>query len=475
MKAYLSILNTLETEKIQEATLKLLENTGVSVGSDAVVEHLAACGAKTIGNNVRFPHEMVIEALQASSPKITYAGMDDRRSFTFPEGNRTFLSTSGYGAFYYPEPGAKRRMSTAQDLVKIATLAEQLDDIDFFWPTTMPTEESVTAIQEMQSYNVAVRHTGKHVEVSCSSPEAAEWEVRLAEALAGGSEELKKRPLLSVVASPTTPLAFEKATVEAYPILAKAGVPLNPMNVPIAGSTAPATFAGTLTVGNAEQLAALTILKSYNPDAPFVYSGDENSADMATGNISFLGFAPDYDLFSVAAADIARAYGLPNCVGHGCNENKVFTSVDAFMSNVMRIAYTLTTRTDLSVWVGGADSSIATSIWDIMLDIEAIKYAKAYCKELEVSDETIGLEAIDEVGPHGEFMSSPHTLEHFREELNIISPEKSYLFADGGTDYVQKAFDKGNEIIENAMPFELGEDLAKELDGIMAAARKALA
>jgi len=130
------------------------------------------------------------------------------------------------------------------------------------------------------------------------------------------------------------------------------------------------------------------------------------------------------------------------------------------------------TRTDLACWIGSTDDALATSIWDIMLDVEALKYAKGYCKTLAVDDETLALDAIHEAGPHGEFMSSPHTFEHFRDELNMLAPEKSYLFDDDGRDYIHKAYDKGKEIIANATPYEIEENLASELDSIMATARK---
>jgi len=473
MKTYLTMLDEGEIEKIHEATLKLLETTGVNIDSDDVASHLASKGAKVIGNNVRFPREMVLEALGMLNHEVRYAGLDDTKSFTFPHGTTTFNSTSGYGAFYYPEPGAKRRMSTSEDLVLMAKLADSLDVVDFFWPITMPTEEMNNSIQEIRAFDEAARHTGKHIECSCSSPAAAAWQVRMAEALAGGSDELRRNPILSVVASPTTPLGFEKATAEAYPIMAKAGVPINPMNVPIAGSTAPATFAGTLLIANAEQIATLLIAKSYNPDAPVVYSGDLCAANMHTGNLSYTN--PDYDLFSVAGGDIARSYGWPCCVGHGSNERKEIVSVDVLMGNMIKIAYNQTTRTDLSVWMGSADDSIATSIWDIMIDAETLKYAKAYCKQAEVNDDTLALDVIDQVGPHGEFISSEHTFEHFRDELNMLNIEDSYLLQDDGTDYMHRAYTKGCELIEAAPEATLDDDRAVQLDELMAQAREELA
>jgi len=474
MKAYLTMLEDSECEQIHAATLELLETIGVSVASDDVAAHLASKGAMVIDDLVRFPRKMVEEALEMRDRKILFAAMDDRRSFAIPHKNTTFNATSGFDIYYYPEPGKPRRLSNARDLAKVASLADAVEEIDFFWPTVMPTEETSVPLQEIQALNVSARHTGKHIECSCTTAEAARWEVRLAEALAGGSEELRKRPIISACSWPTSPLGFEKGTAEAFSVLAAAGVPITPMGVPLAGATAPATYAGTLTIANAEVLASLIIAKSYNPDESVIYSTDICSVDIETGDFSYVDPDSDYDLFSVASADMARFYDMPSSVAHGSNERKEIVSLDALMNNVNRQAYNQSTRSDLSVWIGGTDNSLATSIWDIMLDVEALRYAKPYCKEPLVNSRTIALPLIAEVGPHGEFLSCRQTNENYPNEMNVLDPAESYLFEDDGRDYIQKAYEKGLEVLERANPYMLDESITAELDKLMESARREL-
>ena len=468
MKAVITFLSRDEVEQIHEATLEVLEKTGIFVDSEEVQARLKNKGAMVDGHHVKLPKEMVREAISQISHTVLFAARDSKRDFVIPYRNTTYNSTAGYSAFIYDEPGQTRRLSTAEDLEKTARLCDALDEVDFFWPIVMPTEEDVAELQEISALNTSIRHIAKHIECSCASRGAAEWQVRIAEAVAGGSDALRKRPLFSAVASPTTPLAFESFTTDAMMVLSRAGVPVTPMNVPLGGTTAPCSFAGALVVTNAEQLATLVILKAFNPEAPMVYSADTGSADLRTGNVSYNN--PDYDLYSFACAQLARFYDIPCTVGSGSYEMKDFSSITGFNQNVLKAAINQMSMTDGACWIGSLDDSTATSFWDIVLDCEVSKYAKLYCKELAVDAKSLALDVIHEVGPRGEYMSHEHTLENFRSEITLTGVEDSVLFK-GEKNFIDYAREKAEEILKTHEPEPLDEALLKELDEMMKAAR----
>ncbi|MCL1895095.1 MAG: trimethylamine methyltransferase family protein [Clostridiales bacterium] len=472
MKAVITFLSQDEIQQIHEATLSVLERTGVIIDSEAARALLGKKGAKVTGNNVRFPKEMVEEAIGQINKTVLFAARDPVKDFTIPYRNTTFNATSGYSPFIYDEPGGERRRTTAKDLEEAARLCDALPEVDFFWPITMPTEEACGELEEISALDVSIRNITKHIECSCSSGAAAEWQVRIAQAAAGGADALRKRPLFSAVSSPTTPLSIESFICDALEVFAKAGVPVTPMNVPLGGTTAPCSFAGTLVVTNAEQLATLLILKAWDPDAPMVYSADTGSADLRTGNVAYNN--PDYDLYSFACAQLARFYDIPCTVGSGSYEERSFGTLAGFNQNVLKTAINQMSMTDGACWIGSLDDCLATSWWDIVLDAEVLKYAKLYCKELSVDANSLALDVIHEVGPRGEFISHEHTLENFRHEITLTSVEDSYLFASG-RDFIELAREKADGILNNHVPAPLDDALVKELDGYMEAARSGLA
>ena len=80
----------------------------------------------------------------------------------------------------------------------------------------------------------------------------AHYSLLMAEVIAGGSELMRARPPLSSLVCTIAPLAQDKEGIEGAMRFAEAGVPVGFMSMPNIGSTAPATMASALIIGNAE-------------------------------------------------------------------------------------------------------------------------------------------------------------------------------------------------------------------------------
>jgi len=63
------------------------------------------------------------------------------------------------------------------------------------------------------------------------------------------------------------------------------------------------------------------------------------------------------------------------------------------------------------------ESSMTVSFEHFVMNDEIIGRALRILKEIEVDADHLALEAIQEVGPGGNFMTSPHTLAHLRTEF----------------------------------------------------------
>ena len=74
----------------------------------------------------------------------------------------------------------------------------------------------------------------------------------MAELVAGGRDELRARPLFSVILCTVSPLHQERFGMDLAFALADAGIPIFLYPMPILGATAPVTPAGTAVVNNTE-------------------------------------------------------------------------------------------------------------------------------------------------------------------------------------------------------------------------------
>ena len=463
MEAVLGFLSGDEIEKIHKASLIVLEKTGIKVESESVRHLLAQHGAKVGGNIVRLPQEMVREAISQIRRKFILAARDPSCDLIVPSMNTTYNTTSGYAPFVHDFETDQRRSATGRDLRDFAVLADYLDSVSFFWPIAMPTD-GPPQIEELSALDISLRNIRKHVQCSSSVGKTASWQVRLAELVAGGEKELREKPIFSAVSSPVSPLTFEKEAVEAMVILARAGIPVVPMNMALGGTTAPSTIAGILVMANAEEIATLVILKCANPEAAMIYASDSGPANMRTGEVNYQ--APEYPLTGAALAQVARYYGLPSMVAHGSSE-EMPVDIIGLERNLLRVLLSQATRTDLSSWMGSRSSAISGSMTSLVMDAEIYEHALAYLRQFSVDAVTLAVDVINEIGPSGHFLSHKHTVQHFRKELWTKRINENLVLNPGKDSYAARAKEKVKEVLSVHSVPPLEEDLLKEMDSLM--------
>jgi len=97
-------------------------------------------------------------------------------------------------------------------------------------------------------------------------------------------------------------------------------------------------------------------------------------------------------------------------------------------------------------------------------------------KGTEVTDETLAVDVIKEVGPEGNFLGHKHTLKHIRDELHIPTlfdrnPEAAWVKA-GSKPLHQVAKEKAQKILKEHHPQPLPSDIQTKLSEIVMQAEK---
>jgi trimethylamine--corrinoid protein Co-methyltransferase len=84
------------------------------------------------------------------------------------------------------------------------------------------------------------------------------------------------------------------------------------------------------------------------------------------------------------------------------------------------------------------------------------------------------------VGPAGNFLAEEHTVRHFRDEMWLPGPawtRQAYDLwqSDGGTSFADRLRERVQNILATHRPVPLDEALAREIDRIVARARREIA
>ena len=121
--------------------------------------------------------------------------------------------------------------------------------------------------------------------------------------------------------------------------------------------------------------------------------------------------------------------------------------------------------------VGYLESGLCNSFEQIAICDELINYVKTFMQGLEVSEETLALDLIDEVGPDGDFMGTRHTVDHFKEHWypQLFNRQAHDEWAAAGSLTLrEKARARVEEILLNHQPEPLPAGVQIKIDEIAA-------
>jgi trimethylamine--corrinoid protein Co-methyltransferase len=408
-----NILTREEVGRIHTATLDVIESVGVRFPSPQALDILEAHGAQVDRATMvaRVPGETIEEFLAKAPPFYTLSALDPQLDLPL-DGRHSYLATDGCGVEILDVFSGERRAATKRDVADIARVADALPAIAFHWVplSAQDCPPATRSLHELEAiWTVSRKHVQTETVVTAREARAA---VEMAAVLAGGREALRRRPVLSIMQCSVSPLAHERGSLEAGLVAAEAGLPVGFMTMASAVSTAPATLAGTLVVGNAEVLSALALMQMAQPGCPVFYAAAQTSADLRTGG--YTGGGPEDFLFGAASNVLADFYNVPLSMGAyatGAKEPGWQAGVDNSFSAFVAVS----TGSDMLLGAGLLHGSRIFSYEELLMDIEIWSILHAMFQGIGVSDDTLALDAIRDVGPGGNFFAHRHTLRHMRE------------------------------------------------------------
>jgi trimethylamine--corrinoid protein Co-methyltransferase len=466
-KPRISFLSEGEIEAIHNASLRVLEKTGIKVMSKPALDILKKAGAKVDygTNHVTLPRQMVAEALKMAPKTVKYCARNPKYDFVLNKQEPHFCAEGGPPFMLDWETG-KRRYSTSEDIAQCARIADYLDHVDLIWPLGAGNDVPAP-VRYIVDMCTSLRNCEKHFEGDATTGKEAQYQIEIAAAIVGGREELRERPIFSHVICTLPPLCYEKGMTEASIELARAGIPVAVMPMPTTGGTGPATLAGTMVVNNAEFLGGLVIQEFASPGAPVVYAAAVGTIDFKTGSNTL---SPEESLMHLALNQVAHYYDLPSEIGVTGGTTSKVLDTQAGYERAMTILTHILTTPDIALGMGALEGARITSAEALVIDNEIIDYALRFVEGFEVNDDTLAVDIIDKVGPGGIYLGEKHTVQHFRERwMSRLSDISSYETWEkqGSRSIDEVARGKVREILATHKVTPLPEDVEKEIGRIL--------
>ena len=287
------------------------------------------------------------------------------------DGSLSFTSDGG-ATYMLDDESGELREGSAADQHTIMRLFDALPDVDYVWPTISARDlDPLTANLEIAA--ISFRSCAKHVQTGVRSPE---FVAPLLEMIAAvGGAPVAERPVFSTINCTVAPLAHDGPMTEASIALARAGVPIVILPLPLMGTTAPITVAGATVVALAELLSAVVLFQLAAPGCPLIASPEPASADLRSG--LYVSTSPEAAAASLAGVEMAKqVYGLPTLgLGPG-SDAKAPDFQDGIEAPGLLDALL---GADSLVGLGALDGAHITSLATIVLHHDAARLIKERC------------------------------------------------------------------------------------------------
>jgi trimethylamine--corrinoid protein Co-methyltransferase len=120
--------------------------------------------------------------------------------------------------------------------------------------------------------------------------------------------------------------------------------------------------------------------------------------------------------------------------------------------------------------MGYLESGLCGSLVQLAMCNELVGWVEHFISAIEVNDETLALDLIDEIGPDGDFLSTEHTRNHYREhwypDLFDRDVYANWLEA-GGKSLAERAAERIERIRAEHVPDPLPDGIRQELKAIV--------
>lgn len=452
-----------QMQQIHEASLEILQNTGVVYQSEAARDVLKAHGATVEGEKVFIPASLVSECLSKVPSSFRVDAINPDRAVTV--GGDLVIHPAGGEVFLKDADGHRHNTTTIKQFSDLQKIYQACDNIN------------MTGYQPLSPGDVPVETRGLHCLYETMLYTDKPWlapmdyvsgadkrrELQMYE-IVFGPEYVRSHYLTWSIVTPESPLVYSEFSCESIMEFAQFNQPVALVSAPMSGITSPIHLMGTIVLANTETLAGLVLAQCVNPGVPVL-----PSASLTYGNMRLATWecaSPDSAIMLAGAVQMYKEfYHLPARAQTGVTSSKCLDYQAGFETMQSLLLTGLMDVDVTSQSAGTLEDLMTISFEKTIIDDEVISRVRYILNSLRTDEEAFSMDIIKEVGHGGSYLMHMSTMKNVRAGYQpAISDWNNYdgWMKSKEPDIEQRAAQKAQKIIESAQPL-LSPDVAEDL------------
>ncbi|SLN39456.1 Trimethylamine methyltransferase (MTTB) [Roseovarius albus] len=398
-----------QVERIDNASMHILENVGVHFRDEVALEDWKKVGAKVVGETVYLDRGLVRELIKTIPETFTYHARNPANNLPFGKDNAVFVPMTG--APFLRDLNDVRRNPMMEDLNNFHKLAHMLPALHSSAHHIVEPYDHPISQRHLHITYSSIKHSDKMFMGMTTSPKNAEDVMDMC-AILFGEEFLEDHPVVTGNCNGNSPLVWDETMLGAMRAFCKRKQPVLCSPFVLGGANTPASVAPSVAQLNAEALSALAYTQVIRKGAPAIYGHYLSTVSMKSG--APMAGTPEISMMNMMIGQMARYYGVPWRSSNTLGGAKTFDAQAGYESATTLMALQMAGTNYMWHSAGWNEAGMHCSMAKFVVDAEQCAMAYRMAEGIRWDDFDEAVAAVGDVGPGGHYLGHPHTLENFQ-------------------------------------------------------------
>lgn len=465
--------------QIEATAERIMAEIGVEFRDDAeTVRLFRAAGAEVTPEapdiwRLRFPTGMIRSLLATAPAQFTQHARNPANNVEI--GGNNIVFSPSYGSPFVMDLDKGRRYGTIEDFRNFIKLGQMSPWLHHSGGTICEPTDIAVNKRHLDMVYSHIRYSDRAFLGSITAPQRAEDSIEMCRILFG-ADFVDQNCVIMGNFNTTSPLVIDGETSKGIRAYASAGQGSIHLPFLLGGAVSPLTMAGAVAQNLAETMVSAAITQLARPGAPVIIASFLSSMAMRSGSPTF--GTPEPALGSLAMGQLARRLGLPLRVAGNFTTSKL-PDAQAMQQSMMSMLSGIQAGVNFQLHSAGyLDGLLSMSYEKFVMDTDLLGALHAYLKGFEVTEDTLGFEALAELGPGKHLFSTAHTMRHYKtaywdSALDDNQPWETWD-EQGGIDMATRANTRWKSLLDSYVPPPLDPGTDDALQDFMAQRKAAM-
>jgi len=456
---FTEVMNGAQVERIDAASMDILENVGVQFRDPIALEDWKRAGAKVVGEMVYLDRGLVRELIATIPTSFTYHARNPAKNVDLGGNKSVFVPMTG--APYLRDLEDKRRNPTLDDLAMFHKLSHMLPALHSSAHHIVEPYDHPISQRHLRITYSSMKHSDKMFMGMTTSPKNAEDVMEMC-AILFGEEFLETHPVTTGNCNGNSPLVWDETMLGAMRAFCRRNQPVLCSPFVLGGANTPASVPATVAQLNAEALSALAYTQVIRKGAPAIYGHYLSTVSMKSG--APMAGTPEISLMNFMIGQMARYYEVPWRTSNTLGGAKTFDAQAGYESAATLAAVLHAGANYIWHSAGWNEAGMHCSVAKFIVDAEQCAMGHRMASGLKWDDFDEAVAAVADIGPGGHYLGHAHTQENFQQAF--FMPEMfdnnsiEQWMAEGSVEITERALKQAKKLLSEYQ--EPALDIAKD-------------